>query len=350
MIIEIEGSTIDKEITWAERFSISPDKDPRLDACQKSRPLYRFRAELANYLTNHVCSDPIKCRSFGSDTASSDIDVTIDGGLQLVENALYTYIRIRKFLELVFAHDTLLTERPVDVFHFFDLNFYLSNFAIKKRPGASDNLLSSYILSTAYGPYIIKDSTQIRNQSQYAVSEIFDTQTGTSMNQDVRDAMYVNNVEKVVALINRLRDSGAVQNVYNMIVDMLSQISLYEDECYHTQGAFFHVVLMMQRKINFIDVHRNSVMFNLYIEMLYTSALENLSFAMTHKKYPAKVAKYVHRVNDALHRISEAAGKKALIDPLEDTNQITIRNAMIALNGIMFGNQRPLHNFPRKVR
>jgi hypothetical protein len=236
------------------------------------------------------------------------------------------------------------------VFHFFDLNFYLSNFAIKKRPGASDNLLSSYILSTAYGPYIIKDSTQIRNQSQYAVSEIFDTQTGTSMNQDVRDAMYVNNVEKVVALINRLRDSGAVQNVYNMIVDMLSQISLYEDECYHTQGAFFHVVLMMQRKINFIDVHRNSVMFNLYIEMLYTSALENLSFAMTHKKYPAKVAKYVHRVNDALHRISEAAGKKALIDPLEDTNQITIRNAMIALNGIMFGNQRPLHNFPRKVR
>lgn len=302
------------ELPWSERFD---SKDtPELEEFKASQPVYIFRQKLSDFLIEHVCTSPVHCVSFGSKKASSDIDVTIDGGIKHILRALYTYIKIRSFINIVFQKDDVFVNQPHDVFHFFDLNYYLSNFAIKYDDGLPNDLLSSYILSTAYGREYGNDPTKTRNQVFYTIYDIHIQGKPANPSQIARDELYANNVFNVVSRVKQLHSQESDQQVIkNEIIDLLSQISTYEDECYHTQGAFFHVVLMMQRKIEFRDIHEYH---DIFVNMLYTSAVENMAFAYTHRDQHKKMVKYITRVNDALHRIQQVLPKstKLILQPL----------------------------------
>lgn len=301
------------EMSWSERFDTQDT--PEVEEFKKSQPVYIFRQTLSSFLAQSVCTSPVQCVSFGSTKASSDIDVTIDGGIAHIREALFTYIKIRSFLNIVFHGDDVFIDQPHDVFHFFDLNYYLSNFALKYHPSLPDNRLSSYILSTAYGKSFGKDATKVRNQMFYTTNDILTQDKPANKSQYARDEMYAKNVMNVASRVMGVEPNDDKQNIKNEIIDLLSQISTYEDECYHTQGSFFHVVLMMQRKIEFVDIHQH---LDVFVNMLYTSALENMAFAYTHRDQYKKMMKYVNRVNDALYRIRAVipAQTKMIIEPL----------------------------------
>ena len=71
-----------------------------------------------------------------------------------------------------------------------------------------------------------------------------------------------------------------------------------EDETYHTQGSFFHVVLQLQKKIRMEFTTESDMLF-----LLECSLIENLCFAFTRANFRAKSDKYRMRVNDASTRI-----------------------------------------------
>lgn len=284
-----------------------------LDACHKKRPLYRFRKELSDFIVSSICTHPITCESYGSTAASSDIDVTITAKINHVRESLITYIKICKFLRELFHDDPLFTHPATNelmlrsVFHFFDINYYLSNFAIKTDDDAPDDMLSSYIISRAYSGRAKKD---IHNQYYYAFVDVMHKilqKEGHTAEEENKDEFYINRYNKFAIMIEHLK---AGKTDPDHVVELLSNISTFEDECYHTQGAFFHVVMMMQRKIQFRDIEENKEVF---VKMLYASALENLAFAYTHFDIPSKRAKYLTRYMDAYNHI--ATYTKPDIDP-----------------------------------
>lgn len=294
-------------LTWSQMFPI-PKKEfadnkrvlELLNSCQKSRALYRFREALSHHLTSVLCETPIMCKSYGSEDASSDIDVTIIGDNKHLNESLITYVRITKFLTHVFADDPLFTNpstsrfRLKNVFHFFDINFYLSNFAVKINESDPDDYLSSYILSTAYSTTF---NQEINNQYYYAFIEILYKNYQDDGEHDAEmDDQYINSYLQFTVMAQKAQDNSDA----NQLIDILSKVSTFEDECYHTQGAFFHVVMMMQRKIQFKDIAENR---DVFIKMMYASAFENIVFAYTHFDHVSKREKYLYRYRDALRNI-----------------------------------------------
>lgn len=317
---QIKGPHATTEV-WADTFQAVTLEE---DAARKLDPLYVFRKDLSDYITNVICVAPVTCKSYGSQKAASDIDVTISAGIDDIQASLDTYIAILKFLDAVFGadigHDKFFRARR-DVFHFFDLNFYLSNFAIKRPDAKGDDLLSSYYLSTRYGP-----QHKEHNQYYYAVIEIpYRNHREMDKPETTVTNMYLNRFEKISVMRNVTH--GAIDP--NELVDILSQISTYEDECYHTQGAFFHVVLMMQRGIEFKDISSYK---EIYINMLRASALENLTFAFTHQHAPRKMQKYLARYHDAIARI-RSVDSTAVGPLIEVTNKAQIFGQLRKLIG-----------------
>ena len=278
------------------------DAVPYVDECLKSKPLYKFRQELSQYITQKLCTYPVTCKSYGSTKSSSDIDVTIDGHILHIRQGLLAYVAINKFIKEVFEHDTIFhNEQGVfdvkKVYHFFDINFYLSNFGIKKSEELPDDLLSSYYLSKVYDR-ATSNEKNIKSQFYYSFIDILRKNkeiNDTDIKEEEED-VYLNKVNKINILLSNSYDDA------DKIVENLSIVSTFEDECYHTQGAFFHVVLMKQRGIQFRDVSEH---LDVYVNMMYASALENLSFAFTHFDVPSKRNKYLDRYNDAVIKIQE---------------------------------------------
>jgi hypothetical protein len=239
----------------------------------------------------------VTCASYGSTKASSDIDVTIDGHIYHIRQGLITYIMIMKFLKEIFGHVELFQNAKSQydvkkVLHFFDINFYLSNFAIKHDESLPDNRLSSYHLSTAYS-----QGVNVPSQFSYAFNDIMRKNKEVNEDPDEQEDTYLNRINKINILLTHGHDDDS-----NKIVNNLSIISTFEDECYHTQGAFFHVVMMLQRKIQFIDISENV---STYVNMMYASAYENITLAFTHFDSLSKRTKYVTRYNDAVKRIAQ---------------------------------------------
>ena len=302
----VEDEMIKPEKQWSEMFDMSSIPLEAFDSvnqCMKSHPLYRFRQDVATYIATNICQGEVKCESYGSTKASSDIDVTIQSSLEDINNTIVVYIKICKFLEYIFETDSFFADLR-QVFTFFEVNFYLSNFAIKHHEKLPNDHLSSYILSTAYEPIVYEGG--INNQFYYACIDILYKNYEVNKSFEAIEDAYINNVEHFRILAKLAREV----NSDNKLIDLLSRISTFEDECYHTQGAFFHVVMMMQRKIKFKDIKEHAEVF---ANMMYASALENLTFAYTHFAIVSKRNKYIARYKDALKQIM-----KELDVPLKD--------------------------------
>ena len=342
----------------------------KLGNAQKTQ-LYDFRESLVNYVKKKIC---LQCVDFGSKNLTSNVDVTLNHvDIQVNINTLR---EIQGFLTQLFEAVCMFQtsdedgEQFVDLYkvsRFFDLNFYLTNFALtlpKKR----------YATSNTYGIYISRSQEDRLPMSQYvyAFHEILynlnlagaNVYSGiykqtydhliTIITRDISPATlkqektgYSNLIGKISGVIDQIRSFTSVQNPsysqqdkVNELYDLVSLLSTLEDECYHTQGSYFHVVLAMQAKQN-VD---------LTPQMLCASAIENLCFAYSHR---SKSNKYMTRVFDALKRMPPLSEQlenniisviSSLQSPLlpsgEYGNYEQIPGTILALLGLIFPDVR----------
>lgn len=265
--------------------------------------LFVFRKRLVSAILDLMCGSG-RCNHYGSRKLTSDIDITISSN-DIVSD-LGVLETIRTFLKLVFADETLFRNRGHFSVRlacdFFDINFYLSNFAIP-RPKHDKHDYASY--------YTTSD---LNSQLKYAFYEYKHKSRNFNLDKYSSLAIY----------IKELLNQPFSQETSDRVVEAISKLSLYETECYHTQGAFIHVVLMKQRGLKLKNVPD---------EVFLVSAVENLCFAYLH---PGSRQKYLKRVIDAtarlesppdvLYRINLTSNKtsiKAALDALWSWKQIS---------------------------
>jgi hypothetical protein len=273
-----------------------------LDQTVKEK-LYNFREDLSTFLMT-ICIDvsiikhkinsktKTECKSYGSKKITSDIDVSVSGK-DIISNksAFHNVIQTLKdmFVKEANGNANANFNAICNVCHFFDMNFYLSDFGVlRDQDDSSMNQLSSYYLSSAYG------QRTPHNQFNYAFEYAEHPCSDNDKNHKYQHYL--------VDLSEKLKSDADP----NLIIDLISKISLYEDECYNTQGAFFHVVMIMQRKIEFMDIRAHK---EIYTNMLIASYIENLVFASMH---PDNYEKYLNRVNDAHLRLQAIRKKKGV--------------------------------------
>jgi hypothetical protein len=267
-ILELHGGT------WKEIVN-----SMQLDDALKLRA---FRERVANHLKAlctvqyNACST--SCNAFGSNQLTSDIDITISGSC--LDKNLERLDMIHKELEKIFGAINIFknSQGKFDihkVFKVLDVNFYLSDFE-QKRPEINQSIqprLSDYYLAT--------DEVQLN----YAL-----------LVQQLNDMESYKETVKLLAKykMSPVQQSNVVDG--NNVINAVSFIAAFEDECYLTQGAFFHVVLTMQRGYKFDISGKEDV----WLYMLVCSIIENLKFAVTHL---GSRHKYIYRVADAVSRI-----------------------------------------------
>ena len=259
-----------------------------------------------------------KCNKYGSSNILSDIDITITG-TNFSANKTYLYtIRnhiTKKFITnkdvIRYSKAVNKVDNKVDInskykftslyhfYKFFDLNIYISDFGFKKY-NKPVNMLASYYLSNQY------NKNEINNQYKYAFMYL------CQICNNSNNTVYNN-------LIDTLEKETPLEFNSNTIIDLISKISLYEDNAYHTQGAFFHVVLMMQRRICFEDINEY---LEIYINMLKASYIENLVLSSYYYTTKETFKKYIMRVNDASIRLNDASIRLANLD-INDTKTNT---------------------------
>lgn len=263
-------------------YEIQPWKKFADEQNEFAQEVRKFRSELVIFLNRTVCTKSANnvngkglCISSGSNSFSSNVDVTVKGS-QLKENA-YRLAAIHLILETIFKGTRLDLE---NIFLFFDLNFYLSDFAIsnEKLNNKVPTLptLSSYRLAT-----------NLEQQLKH-LPKTLNKEQPVSLVKNKNE--YFNLVMETAKLI----DDRSSDN--DMIINSISKFAKLEDECYITQGAFMHVVYMIQRKIDFVATIDETTK-DILINFMYASILENLRFAYSHGG--ASRGKYLYRVLDA---------------------------------------------------
>jgi len=279
--------------------------------------LRSIRQRIATFATSN-CSEintgcRTDCKSFGSQQATSDIDVTLSGSC--VDKNLIVLGVVYRILKLIVCNiaqfhidtntSTKVTEISCDnridlqkVFKFFDVNFYLSNFEI---PLPSMKIGNTIDFNNIY-------TTRSKEQINYAFQHSH-VDTGVVYKTT---AMELNNLLQTLLVGKKgyslfsgpSTNSSISQDEKDKVINLISKIASFEDECYLTQGAFFHVVLNMQRKKEFnIDTYliaKNYDALATWAFMLTCSIIENLKFAMSHTK---SLYKYVYRVYHALEQL-----------------------------------------------
>ena len=276
--------------------------------------LYSFREHLKSYL-NMIChqqynipslftkncsstpftksSSKTSCLSFGSTKLDSDIDITSTG--DCMGQNLIVFKAIQQACLEVFSslHFTLK-----NIYQLFDINFYLSNFAVLLSPSYPINKFSSYICTTDfYKQY--KFALFEYNYTKYTDTNKEDISCIKDINYEYL-ALNVDVIKKeIFQLLTTSTTSLKIQQKKNEYIDTISEISGYEDQCYHTQGSFFHVVLMNQRNIEF-EIDADEI--EIAAHMFMCSCIENLCFARLHFD---RKEKYIKRVTDALYRLDK---------------------------------------------
>jgi hypothetical protein len=278
-----------KNETWSERYK---DYTPLSEKKPNGMLLkvFNFRNKLIDYIDIYICKGI--CQNAGSNNFTSDFDITItspDGNL-LVN--LATVNIIKKFITFFFG------DFDKYVSHVFDINFYLSDFIIwkniKHKPSSSKNLnLSNIFLCDNYKP---KSTKKYPGQFEFAFYEyIYIDKQKRILSPVEYDELvnYINDIKKIIYMkkIN-------LQDNINLLISKISELSTSEDEIYHTQGAYIHVVLIMQKGIRIKESEELN-------NLLKASAVENCCFAYTHFDNFQKRVKYISRVVDALSRIKE---------------------------------------------
>lgn len=278
---------LDAKNVW-KKLIVELENDPQ-------KELLEFRKKLRVFLQNFACVQTdtdvqfLKCDNniciiSGKEAPTSDIDVTVKGDCWDLN--LYRLMAIRELLKEIFDDDTIFKRNLELVFKFFDLNLYLSNFAILKKDTTNPNL-ADYIISHDFA----EQFSFIKNEQRNTFN--------TSDN-------YINSYYKIVEDTNKLlcdyEKSDHNQEKENIIINHISQIAQYEDECYVTQGAFMHVVYMMQQRkplheIGKDEINKEKNIKQIFNEFMINSILENLHFASTHAGESR--GKYLFRVLDA---------------------------------------------------
>lgn len=286
-----------KPLVW-KQFIVSIDEN-------LANKINVFRSNLDKLLKD-VCklnfgNCTIECLSSGSDALTSDIDVTVKGNC-IVENFIHLKL-LHDILIKIFEKSDLLKDKGSvllsKVYVLFDINFYLSNFGIKYSDTLDSNNLDSYIISH-----------DMSKQIKYAIEGY------KGVKKD-----YANLVYELAILRQNIQKGD--QKKANEFVDIISQIAAQEDECYITQGAFFHIVMQLQQGQQFTD--SNSFP-NLWNSMMVCSAIENIKFAVSHE---SSRGKYLIRVFDALKRIKHISSSES------NATSIALNQMFLNLRGVL---------------
>ena len=344
----------DETIVWKNLF-----RDDRLK--QLMMPLYAFRRNLVSVLMQ-VCKQPrnavkpclgaaetkvdIECQDFGSTNIDSDIDVTIKSNC-LVTNVITLRV-ILEIIESVFESDSFFgnasynnASLPLEnVLQLLDVNFYLSEMALLKNrsvplTSVDERDLKKYILSTDYAlsaaasayddttssPTTKTMKMRRRSQFDYAFYE-WSTKKGIEQAavlnpQYTTQYMFALSIQKKIEHVYLMNNHTALdssQKEFNDIIRLISELTLTQPECYHTQGAYFHVVLNRQKGIDFpASIQKNDTSTrNIWINMLMASCIENLCFALNHHE---RRQKYMMRVSDALRLIQDSRRAGGFVIP-----------------------------------
>jgi hypothetical protein len=257
----------------------------------------------------------ISCKAFGSTHFDSDVDVTVSsdcvivsiGYLNNVYSILHSIYAIDLEKELIGPNEKsvyrkyFMTQNSFSIERlqmFLDVNFYLSDFGMKKRKHGAPNNLESYFVTADYV-----------GQYKYALYELNPKQKCIQ-----RSRQY----QQLVSSLQAFLANGTDQSSINGLVNTISNISTFEDESYHTQGSYFHIVLIKQQ---LSKLHPNyttpkelaglmkvaSGMKEQYVHMFATSCVENLVFQLNH--YHDRSEKYRARAEEAMHIVEVLAAQ-----------------------------------------
>lgn len=215
--------------------------------------LANFRAKIFQILSD-ICEKEslheTHCVVCGSNKMDSDLDISL-AGCRFFTN-VKALMTINGFIDKI-----NIFESQACFYSFFDMHFYLSNFGIIRN--------DKYIISTDYNKQL---SYAFMKHREFNKEAYFDLAFGIAQNMHASE---------------------------NMLIDLLSQLSLYENDSYKTQGAFFHVVLLLQQGRENLPITD---------EMFMISCIENLCFANMHED---RRDKYISRALDALERIQNTS-------------------------------------------
>ena len=318
--------------------------------------LYNFREQLVKFIKNKLCERCTdyggKKMNSNVDVTIQDENFSVN-----IETLIKIHRFIKTLFDgvCIFQGDDNKVQLN-RVFRFFDLNFYLTNFSFTTGAPAAFALSTQYGRESKSQYYyafheILQDkpinvpfqlyiSTYLENYKHQLEEYCQPTISSYVVDNDLQDvprhyACIINHIEKMTnylknykalqnnannnnaalqnnannnnaALQNNannnnannnnnaaLQNSKTLRDKVNHTCNLISLLSTMEDECYHTQGSYFHVVLAMQAAKTNIP---------LTIEMLCASGIENICFAYSHID---KKDKYINRVIDARERIEK---------------------------------------------
>ncbi len=265
--------------------------------------IHNFRGTFMGFITEKACvSNDGKCKtsclSSGSADLTSDVDVTVKGNCMLTNLSLLT--AVRKYLTEYFNFKPFYGD-IAKISRFFDVNFYLSDFAILKDSNTTDvqkTQLESYYLT---------------NDNKSQIQKILDnTKPHSKVVNNFEE--YIGAVETANCALEQLQKDKNNQQLQNNFVNEISNIALFEDECYVSQGAFMHVVYMTQKKLPFHTTLTDTTG-PIFLDFMICSMLENLNFAISHGGKSR--GKYLMRVFDAENHRRELSGRDTVSEVLD---------------------------------
>jgi hypothetical protein len=313
------GSKLNSIIPWRKLMldnTILKDID--------KKKLHQFRKEM-NELLNNICSETLldnnkslrycdntdlienksKCFAFGSNNLESDIDVTIAGhcmssNLIILKIIKYTLFKLFSDDYIFFSINGFSIS---NVHIFFDINYYLTDFFMRKNKEYSPNKLSSYFITLS------------PHQYRFAFYEYLKLHKplGSECKEEIVYDDLALDIDKYYKASKRDTDNKII---IDDLLYKVSNLSTYQDECYHTQGAFFHVVLLMQAKKQYEDLNdeESNKKYTFLVEL---SLLENFCFSVTHF---SRKDKYLGRVKHALNCLIDNSKSSKLRDYLLQNN------------------------------
>jgi hypothetical protein len=172
---------------------------------------------------------------------------------------------------------------------FLDLNFYLSDFVVMRNPVPT-------MEKTSYNINEFLVPLDAMEQFQYALH---------TRESKCPHPQYTKEYEGMLTDLNNMLGSVRASNEDSAVaalINRISEISSYEPESYHSQGAFFHVVLMIQRNWTITATTPDDT--RRLVNLLIASLIENFSLAHKYSD-PEKHTKYMGRAIDACRRIGE---------------------------------------------
>uniref|UniRef100_A0A6C0LDR3 Uncharacterized protein n=1 Tax=viral metagenome TaxID=1070528 RepID=A0A6C0LDR3_9ZZZZ len=288
-----------KDVGWSDQIT-------KYDL-KTARKLYRFREYLKNFIMKscNLCDNDICtiCNAVGSTKLTSDIDISINTEIHF-SISIKRLLVLRNALRVIFEHDNHFHHRGKFILRlvneFFDINFYLSNFELTKDATKKIGDFDRYFISDCY-----------RNNCKNVVNQYYFASLEFNHPKIRRlDSQYLKISNELDELLHTDTDTKKINA--NAIINVTSVLSLYEDGSYHTQGSYFHIVMMNQKKIKFnIRTERDK---QIYKNLLSASIIENLCYSWIYKK---KRDKYLSRVKDGLDKLQQYHIKNKIFTPLE---------------------------------